>query len=71
VAYRPVAKQRLYKQRPLLGNARNMHGRNNRRTVFSVVHAAAVSGQQLGRHVPFATDTSTMIENGVFYVAIP
>jgi hypothetical protein len=36
VAYRPVAKRWLCKQRPLLGNARNIHARNNRRTVFSM-----------------------------------
>jgi hypothetical protein len=28
----------------------------NNITVFSVVRAAAVSGQQLGKHVPAATD---------------
>jgi hypothetical protein len=32
VACRPVAKRWLYKQRPLLGNARNIHARYNRRT---------------------------------------
>jgi hypothetical protein len=36
MAYRPVAKRRLCKQRPLLGNARNIHARNNRSTVFSM-----------------------------------
>jgi hypothetical protein len=36
VAYRPVAKQSLGKQRPLLGNARNIHACDNRRTVFSM-----------------------------------
>jgi hypothetical protein len=35
VAYRHVAKRRLCKQQPLLGNARNIHVRNNR-TVFSM-----------------------------------
>jgi hypothetical protein len=35
VAYRLVAKQWLYKQRPLLGNTRNIHARNNR-TVFTI-----------------------------------
>jgi hypothetical protein len=34
VSYRPVSKRRLCKQRPLLGNARNIHAHNNRRTVF-------------------------------------
>jgi hypothetical protein len=62
VAYRPVAKQRLCKQRPLLGNARNMHARYNRRTVFSVVRAAAISGQRLGKHVPAATVTNVTIK---------
>jgi hypothetical protein len=32
VAYRPIVKQWLCKQRPLLGNARNIHARNNRTT---------------------------------------
>jgi hypothetical protein len=32
VAYRPVAKQWLRKQRPLLGKACNIHARNNRTT---------------------------------------
>jgi hypothetical protein len=34
VAYRPVAKPWLCKQRPLLGNACNLHARNNRTTVL-------------------------------------
>jgi hypothetical protein len=32
VAYRHVAKRWLYKQRPLLGNVRNVHSRNSRTT---------------------------------------
>jgi hypothetical protein len=44
LAYTPVAKQWLYKQRQLLNNARNIHVRNNRKTVFSVVRDTAVSG---------------------------
>jgi hypothetical protein len=32
MAYRPVAKQYLCKQRPLLGNDRNIHSCNNRTT---------------------------------------
>jgi hypothetical protein len=32
LGYRPVPKQSLCKQRPLLGNARNIHPRNNRMT---------------------------------------
>jgi hypothetical protein len=36
VAYRPVTKQWLYIQRPLLNNARNIHACNNRRTAFSM-----------------------------------
>jgi hypothetical protein len=35
VAYKPVAKRQLCKQWPLLCNARNIHARNNRRTVSS------------------------------------
>jgi hypothetical protein len=35
-AYRPVAKWRLCEKRPLLGNACNIHARNNGRTVFSM-----------------------------------
>jgi hypothetical protein len=50
------------KQLPLLGNSRNIDKRNNRKTMFSVVHAAAVSGQQLGKHVPSATSTNTIEE---------
>jgi hypothetical protein len=52
VVYRPVAKQRLRKQWPLLGNACNIYACNNRRMVFSVVSTAAVFGQQLGKHAP-------------------
>jgi hypothetical protein len=36
MAYRPIAEQRLCNERPLLRNARNIHARNNRRTVFSM-----------------------------------
>jgi hypothetical protein len=38
VAYGPVTKQWLYKQRPLLGDTRNIHvyACNNRRTAVSV-----------------------------------
>jgi hypothetical protein len=61
VTYRPVAKQTLCKQRPLLGNARN-----NGRTVFSVVRAEAVSGQRLSKHVPEAMDTNTTTEERCF-----
>jgi hypothetical protein len=61
VAYRPVAKHYLCKQRPLLCNTRN-----NRKIVFSVVRAAAFSGQQLGKHVPAATDTNSTIEERCF-----
>jgi hypothetical protein len=32
MAYSTVAERRLYKQRPLVGNARNIHARNNRKT---------------------------------------
>jgi hypothetical protein len=49
VAYSPVAKQWLYKQLPLLDNARNIHERNNRRTAFP--------GQRLGKYVPAVTVT--------------
>jgi hypothetical protein len=58
VEYRLVAKRWLCKQRHLLGNARNIHACKNRRTAFSVVRDAAVSGQLLGKHVPAATDTN-------------
>jgi hypothetical protein len=50
VTYIPVAKRWLCKQRLLLGNARNIHARNNRRTVFSVARAAAVGTQRCGKH---------------------
>jgi hypothetical protein len=36
MAYRPVAKRWLCKQRSLLANALNTHAHNNRRTVFSM-----------------------------------
>jgi hypothetical protein len=62
VTYGHVAKRRLSKQRPLLSNARNRDACNNRRTVFSVVRAVAVSGQRLGKHVPRTTDTDGAIE---------
>jgi hypothetical protein len=39
VAYRPVAKQWLDNQRPLVRNVRNIHA-HNRRTVFSMWSAA-------------------------------
>jgi hypothetical protein len=65
VPYRPVAKQCLCKQWPSLGNACNIYARNNR-TVFTVVRAAAVSGQHLGKHVPVAMDTNATIEERCF-----
>jgi hypothetical protein len=52
------------KQRLLLGNAHN-----NRRTVFSVVCTAAMSGKQITKHVSVATDLNATIEESVFYVA--
>jgi hypothetical protein len=66
VAYRPVAKEWLYKQRPLLSNTRNIQARNNRRTMFSMVRGAAVSGQQLGKHAPTVTDTKATTEEWCF-----
>jgi hypothetical protein len=63
VSYRPVAKRWFCKQRPLLGNDHNMHERNNRRTVFLMVRATAVSGQLLCIHVPAATDTNATIQD--------
>jgi hypothetical protein len=66
VAYRPVAKQSFYKQRPLLCNARNIHAINIRRTVFSVVRKGTASGQQHGKHVPAVTDTKATIEERCF-----
>jgi hypothetical protein len=55
VAYRPVAKQWLSKQRPLLGSARNIHARNN--GVMQLV-----SKQRIGKH---AYNNRGMVENGV------
>jgi hypothetical protein len=49
VTYKPVAKRWLCKQRPLLGNARNIHAHNNRRTVFYVVRVATVAMQRRGK----------------------
>jgi hypothetical protein len=66
VAYRPVAKWRLCKQRPLLCNARNIHARNKRRTVFSLIRDEAVSGQRFCKHVPVATDRNATIEERCF-----
>jgi hypothetical protein len=40
VAHGPVAKQSLGKQWPLLGNTRNVHALNNRRTVLSMLSAS-------------------------------
>jgi hypothetical protein len=37
VAHKPAAKRRLCKQRLLLGNASNIHARNNRKAVFSML----------------------------------
>jgi hypothetical protein len=56
----------LYKQQPLLSNARNVNTRKNRRTAFFLVRAAAVSEQQLGKHVPAATDRNATIEERRF-----
>jgi hypothetical protein len=50
VTYKPVAKRWLCKQRPLLGNARNIIACNNRRNVFYVVRAATVAVQRRGKH---------------------
>jgi hypothetical protein len=36
--------------------------------MFSVVSAAAVSGQQLGKHVPAATHMNITAEERCFYV---
>jgi hypothetical protein len=54
------------KQWPLLGNACNIHVCNNRRTVFSVVHATTVSGQWLGEHIFAATGMNATIEEPCF-----
>jgi hypothetical protein len=62
LAYRPVAKWWLCKQRQLLGNAGNIQPRNNRKTVFSGVGPAAVSRQRLGQHVHVATNMHATIE---------
>jgi hypothetical protein len=67
VAYRSVAKRRLFKQRLLLGNARNIHAGNNIKMVFSVVRAAAVSGQRLGKHVSEEKEMNATIEERCFY----
>jgi hypothetical protein len=61
VAYRPVAKLQLCKQRPFLSNARN-----NRRAVFSVDRATAIFGQRCGKHVPTATDINATVEERCF-----
>lgn len=45
VAYRPIDKQRFYKQWPLLGNVRNIHALNIRITVFSMLSARRSSDQ--------------------------
>jgi hypothetical protein len=66
MAYRPVAMWWLCKQQPLLGNARNIHARNNRRTVFSVVCATAVSRQWLCKHVLVAMVMNATIEQQCF-----
>jgi hypothetical protein len=48
------------------GNARDIHGRNNRITVSSMARATAVSGQLLCKHVPAATVTKVIIEEQCF-----
>jgi hypothetical protein len=53
VACRPVANQRLCKQRPLLGNSRNIHD--------GVMQS--VSKQRIGKHAY----NSGVVGNGVFY----
>jgi hypothetical protein len=62
VAYRHFAKLWLYNQESVLGNARKVHERNNRGTVFSVVRAAAVSGKRFGKHVSAVMDTNATIK---------
>jgi hypothetical protein len=62
VAYKPVAKRWLCKERPFLGNARNIHEHNNRRVLFSVVRVATVSRQRLGKHFPAETNTHATYE---------
>jgi hypothetical protein len=58
VAYRPVVKQRLGKQWPLIGNARNIHARDNRRAVFlCVVRATIVVMQRSSKHTSKTTET--------------
>jgi hypothetical protein len=66
VAYRPGAKRWLCKQQPLLGNARYIHARKNRITVFHVARSAAVSGKQLSKQVPATTDANATIEEPFF-----
>jgi hypothetical protein len=61
VAYRPVAKQWLCKQRSLLGNAGNMYARNNRKT--------ELCNPFKRRMVKHAYSNKGIVENGVFYSA--
>jgi hypothetical protein len=56
VAYRPVAKQLLCEQRPLLGNARNIHARN--------MVMQLISKQRISKH---AYNNRVIDGNGVFY----
>jgi hypothetical protein len=66
VVYRPVVKRWLCKQRPLLGNIRSIHARNNRITMFSVVCAEAVATQRRGKRISAATSPSTTMEELCF-----
>jgi hypothetical protein len=50
-----------HEQRSLLSNARDNI------MVFSVVHDAAVSDQQPGKHVPAATEWTQQQKSGIFY----
>jgi hypothetical protein len=62
VAYRPTAKRWTCKQQPLLGNASNIHSRNNRRAVLSEARVPTVSRQRLCKQAPAETNTHAIIE---------
>jgi hypothetical protein len=66
VAYRPVAKRLLCKQRPLLGNARNIYAPNNMRTVFPVVRTAAIAMQRRSKHMSTAKSPCATMEELCF-----
>jgi hypothetical protein len=61
VAYKPLTKRWLCKQRPLLCNARNIHSRKDRTIWFTEPLLWNGSKQRLGKYVPSETNARNNI----------